>query len=255
MRNDHRGRADQASVSLFALCCGFAGSAEICWSAYDTTTYRTTRTTVGRGAGAVAVLLVLFAACGSSGPTSPTGTNPPSSISAADSAACDSLPSLVWAIAHLPLRSGLSYPVSDFTKQSRFVLYDNGAFVLQYPTLGEVGFVEGIGRERRHPVRVVGPERPRPMGCDWHFQRRFADDSGAGSMMNVRHCIEGLAIELLLDAQSARIEKETRVAIASENDISHFGRFDRELCMPDSARRHRAWTLPNRRCRRLSVPR
>jgi hypothetical protein len=31
----------------------------------------------------------------------------------------------------------LSYPVSDFTKTSRFVLYDNGAFVLQYAGLGE----------------------------------------------------------------------------------------------------------------------
>jgi hypothetical protein len=27
----------------------------------------------------------------------------------------------------------LSYRVRDFTKSSRFVLYDNGAFVLQYP--------------------------------------------------------------------------------------------------------------------------
>ena len=27
----------------------------------------------------------------------------------------------------------LTYPVSDYTMQSRFVLYDNGAFLLQYP--------------------------------------------------------------------------------------------------------------------------
>ena len=27
----------------------------------------------------------------------------------------------------------LAYPVRDFTRQSHFVLYDNGAFVLQYP--------------------------------------------------------------------------------------------------------------------------
>jgi hypothetical protein len=29
--------------------------------------------------------------------------------------------------------SELSYPVRDFTRGSRFVLYDNGAFGLQYP--------------------------------------------------------------------------------------------------------------------------
>jgi hypothetical protein len=37
----------------------------------------------------------------------------------------------------------LSYPVSDYTKKSRFVLYDNGAFVLQYPSLGEGGYPGG----------------------------------------------------------------------------------------------------------------
>jgi hypothetical protein len=34
----------------------------------------------------------------------------------------------------------LSYRVSDYTRTSRFVLYDNGAFVLQYPSLGEGGY-------------------------------------------------------------------------------------------------------------------
>jgi len=38
----------------------------------------------------------------------------------------------------------LSYRVNDYTKMSRFVLYDNGAFVLQYPSLGEGGIAEGI---------------------------------------------------------------------------------------------------------------
>jgi hypothetical protein len=36
---------------------------------------------------------------------------------------------------------GLSDRVSDYTKNSRFILYDNGAFVLQYPTIS----VEGGG--------------------------------------------------------------------------------------------------------------
>jgi hypothetical protein len=30
----------------------------------------------------------------------------------------------------------LSNPVSDYTRQSQFILYDNGAFVLQYTSLG-----------------------------------------------------------------------------------------------------------------------
>ena len=37
----------------------------------------------------------------------------------------------------------LSYPVRDYTKKSRFVLYDNGAFVLQFPSLGEGGYRGG----------------------------------------------------------------------------------------------------------------
>jgi hypothetical protein len=33
--------------------------------------------------------------------------------------------------------------VRDFTRKSRFVLYENGAFVLQYPPLGEGGYRGG----------------------------------------------------------------------------------------------------------------
>ena len=35
------------------------------------------------------------------------------------------------------------YPVGDYTRNSRFVLYDNGAFVLQYPSLSEGGYRGG----------------------------------------------------------------------------------------------------------------
>ena len=100
--------------------------------------------TVGRGA--VVVLLVLFAACGSSGPTSPTGTNPPSALPP------PTLPTPPPATVFPPLSGPsrtflfdreLSYRVSDYTKKSRFVLYDNGAFVLQYPSLGEGGYRGG----------------------------------------------------------------------------------------------------------------
>jgi hypothetical protein len=39
--------------------------------------------------------------------------------------------------------SELAYPVRDHTKNSRFVLYDNGAFVLRYLRLGELGYRGG----------------------------------------------------------------------------------------------------------------
>jgi len=42
----------------------------------------------------------------------------------------------------------LTYRVSDYTRKSRFVLYDNGAFALQYPSLGgeyRGGYTEANG--------------------------------------------------------------------------------------------------------------
>jgi hypothetical protein len=81
------------------------------------------------------LLLVLSAACGSSGPVSPTAPSP-----------SPTPPSPTQPPARFPPVSGpsrtftfdheLAYRVSDYTKQSRFVLYDNGAFVLQYVGLG-----------------------------------------------------------------------------------------------------------------------
>ena len=93
--------------------------------------------TVGRGA--VVVLLVFVTACGSSTPTSPTGTNPLSVVPP---------PARVFPPLSGPSRTfifarELSYSVSAYTRTSRFVLYDNGAFVLQYPSLGEGGYRGG----------------------------------------------------------------------------------------------------------------
>jgi hypothetical protein len=100
-------------------------------------------TSVARGA--VVVLLVLVAACGSSGPTFPTGPNPPSAFPPPAPAPP---PTTVFPPLSGPSRTfifdrELSYRVSDYTRKSRFVLYDNGAFVLQYPSLGEGGYRGG----------------------------------------------------------------------------------------------------------------
>jgi hypothetical protein len=60
----------------------------------------------------------------------------------------DELPSVVGAVAHLHLDHELTYPVRDYTKQSRFVVYDDGAFALQYVSLGieyRGGYTESNG--------------------------------------------------------------------------------------------------------------
>ena len=88
-------------------------------------------TTVGRGV--VVVLLGLFAACGSSGPTFPTGTSPPSTLPPPTPPPATIFPPLSGPSRTFIFARERSYPVSDYTRNLSFVLYDNGAFVLQYP--------------------------------------------------------------------------------------------------------------------------
>jgi hypothetical protein len=95
-------------------------------------------TTVRRSA--VVVLFLLAAACGSSVPTSPTGTNQPPALSSATPPPATNFPPLSGPSRTFVFDRELSYRVSEYTRNSRFVLYDNGAFVLQYPSLGERGY-------------------------------------------------------------------------------------------------------------------
>lgn len=88
------------------------------------------KTTVRRGA--VVVLVVLLAACGNSGPTSPTGTSPSSELPPPTPPPQINFPPLSGPSRTFIFDLELSYPVRDFTRKSRFVLYDNGAFELQY---------------------------------------------------------------------------------------------------------------------------
>jgi hypothetical protein len=93
--------------------------------------------------GAVVVLLALSAACGSSVPTSPTGLSPSPGGSVVLPGLTPqpsvTLPPSVIPTSFPPL-SGPSrtfkferadYQVAVYTKESHFVLYDNGAFALQ----------------------------------------------------------------------------------------------------------------------------
>jgi len=94
--------------------------------------------------GAVVVLLVLFVACGSSGPTSPSGTSQTPSLPLPTPRDLIDFPPLSGPSrtfifdAELTARLWSANPnfvstPQDYTRNSRFVLYDNGAFLLQYP--------------------------------------------------------------------------------------------------------------------------
>ena len=93
--------------------------------------------------GAIVVLVALGAACGSSGPTSPTGTSQAPGLPSPTPPPVTKFPPLSGPSRTFVFDRELSYRVSDYTKKSRFVLYDNGAFVLQYPSLGEGGYRGG----------------------------------------------------------------------------------------------------------------
>jgi hypothetical protein len=93
--------------------------------------------------GVLVALLVISVACGSSEPTSPTGTSRPPAVSSPTPPPPTNFPPLSGPSRTFTFDRELSYPVRDYTRNSRFVLYDNGAFVLQYPSLGDGGYRGG----------------------------------------------------------------------------------------------------------------
>jgi hypothetical protein len=85
--------------------------------------------------GALVFILMLSAGCGDSAPSSPTRTTlPPTAPPAPPSAT--NFPPLAGPSRTFTFDHALSYRVSGYTTQSRVLLYDNGAFVLQYDSLG-----------------------------------------------------------------------------------------------------------------------
>jgi hypothetical protein len=118
--------------------------------------------------GAAVVLLMLLVACGSSGPTLPTGTSQPPPLPSPTPPPAANFPPLSGPSRTFFFDRELSHPVSNYTKNSRFVLYDNGAFVLQYLSLGEGGYRGGYkdatasllssGRAGAAPDHGVRPE-------------------------------------------------------------------------------------------------
>ena len=101
---------------------------------------------IGLRSSVVAVLLMLAAACGGSGATSPSGTTHPSGTTQPSVVTVPprpTFPPLSGPSRTLVFDHALANHVSDYTIHSRFVLYDNGAFVLQFPTVAGDGYRGG----------------------------------------------------------------------------------------------------------------
>jgi hypothetical protein len=82
------------------------------------------------GVGVVAV--VLASGCGGSAPTAPTAiTQPPIVLSPTIP---PNFPPLSGLSRTFTFDHQLAPRVTDYTRQSQFILYDNGAFALQYPS-------------------------------------------------------------------------------------------------------------------------
>jgi len=85
---------------------------------------------------AVAALLAASVACGSAQPTAPTQSNAPSITPAPAAPAPAVIPPLSGPSRTFVFARELTYGVTNYTSHSRFVLYDDGAFALQYTSLG-----------------------------------------------------------------------------------------------------------------------
>jgi hypothetical protein len=76
--------------------------------------------------GVLAGLVLFLTACGAHEPTAPSAISQPPQTN---------FPPLSGPSRSFTFDHEVTYQVSDYTKQSRFVLYDDGAFVLQYVSL------------------------------------------------------------------------------------------------------------------------
>ena len=139
------------------------------------------------------VLLLLSAACGESGPTSPTPT-PQSPVLQAPIPAPTPPPTKTFPPLSGPSRTfvfdrELSYRVSDYTRRSTFILYDNGAFVLRYGGPGEYrgGYTEtnGVitfeweGWSSAGPWGATGTIRGESLTVEYNFIMQMTDFENA----------------------------------------------------------------------------
>src|SRR5215212_2595174 len=92
---------------------------------------------------ALVVTLLVSTACGSSGPVSPTPTTPTPAVQVPTPLATPTFPPLAGPSRTFVFDRVLSYPVSDYTRRSRIILYDNGGFVLRYSDTDQGGYRGG----------------------------------------------------------------------------------------------------------------
>jgi hypothetical protein len=100
--------------------------------------------------GTLISFLALSIACNSDRPTSPSSlpTPPTSTVQPAPTAA---VPTLIGPADTYLFSERLSYPIRDYTVTSKYVLHDNGAFALQYPSIGG----EYVGTYRKENGRIT----------------------------------------------------------------------------------------------------
>lgn len=98
--------------------------------------------------GTLMVVLALSAACGGSDPTLPTAPTSTPIVSGQPTPPRKNFPPLSGSFRTFTFERETTYHVSEYTKQSRFLLYDDGAFALQYASLGgeyRGGYTEANG--------------------------------------------------------------------------------------------------------------
>jgi hypothetical protein len=107
---------------------------------------RVMRTAISRGT--LVGVMVLAIACGRSSPTAPSASSQRPVVPSTPAPSPSNFPPLSGLSRTFGFNHELTYRLTDYTKQSRFVLYDNGAFVLQYVSLGieyRGGYTESNG--------------------------------------------------------------------------------------------------------------
>jgi hypothetical protein len=110
----------------------------------------------------VSVLLVVATSCGGNDhPTAPSVTNPPRAQAPAAPIATPGFPPVVKPARVFAFDHQLTYAVMDYTKGSRFVLYDDGTFALQYTRgfeyLGTYTTVNGVVTFAWQGTSTAGP--------------------------------------------------------------------------------------------------
>jgi hypothetical protein len=90
----------------------------------------------GVARGALVSLVLLSIACGGSTPSAPTPTSQSTAVPSPTPPPPLNVPPLSGPSRTFTFDHDLAHPLSDYTTKSRFALYDNGGFALEYVSLG-----------------------------------------------------------------------------------------------------------------------